>query len=126
MTQNDIPREMTAKERREIRKLVTTLCANYDHEYGCLPLDSECYMFGKWYTGNFCKYFQNSVLPTNPELEASLMRKHATPCKMCGREFTPNGRQAYCSEKCRQSAKRMAVAARVRKHRQKQGPDVTK
>lgn len=32
-------RELTRDERRGIRKLVTELCANYDRDYGCLPLD---------------------------------------------------------------------------------------
>ena len=40
-------RELTRDERKGIRKLVTEMCANYDREYGCLPLDCECYMLGK-------------------------------------------------------------------------------
>lgn len=32
-------RELTREEKRAIRKLVFSLCANYDREYGCLPLD---------------------------------------------------------------------------------------
>lgn len=39
-------RELTSREKSRIRKLVTNLCANYDKEYGCLPLDCDCYMFG--------------------------------------------------------------------------------
>ena len=35
-------RELTVPERRSIRKLVTGSCANYDRDYGCLPLDCEC------------------------------------------------------------------------------------
>ena len=31
-------RELTPKEIRSIRKLVTSKCASYDKEYGCLPL----------------------------------------------------------------------------------------
>ena len=38
-------RGLTAKEKRVIRKLATTQCVSYDHEYGCLPLDGTCYMF---------------------------------------------------------------------------------
>ena len=40
-------RELTRKEKTAIRSLVVTWCANYDREYGCLPLDSDCYMLGK-------------------------------------------------------------------------------
>ena len=50
-------RELTRKEKAAIRKLVVTLCANYDREYGCLPLDCECYMLGKCWTGAYCRYF---------------------------------------------------------------------
>ena len=39
-------RELTTGERCSIRKLVTGHCANYDSEYGCLPLDCECPMLG--------------------------------------------------------------------------------
>ena len=36
-------RELTRQEKTEIRKLVTKWCANYDKDYGCLPLDCPCY-----------------------------------------------------------------------------------
>ena len=39
-------RELSTGKRRSIRKLVTGSCANYDSEYGCLPLDCECPMLG--------------------------------------------------------------------------------
>lgn len=39
-------RELTGKEKRQIKKLVVSKCANYDKEYGCLPLDCECYSSG--------------------------------------------------------------------------------
>ncbi len=65
------PRELTESERRRIRKLITSLCANYDKEYGCLPLDSNCHMFGFCYMNSaMCKYFRNAVLPNDTELEA--------------------------------------------------------
>ena len=31
-------RELTREEKRAIHKLVKSLCANYDKDYGCLPL----------------------------------------------------------------------------------------
>lgn len=39
-------RELTGREKQRIKKLVTSLCANYDKEYGCLPLDCDCPMLG--------------------------------------------------------------------------------
>lgn len=35
-------RELTSKEKRSIKRLIKRLCANYDSEYGCLPLDCDC------------------------------------------------------------------------------------
>ena len=61
-------RELTRDERKGIRKLVTEMCANYDRDYGCLPLDCECYMLGKWWTGAYCRYFREAVLPLDPVL----------------------------------------------------------
>ena len=31
-------RELTGREKQRMKKLITSLCANYDREYGCLPL----------------------------------------------------------------------------------------
>lgn len=68
------PRELTGEEKRDIKKLVESSCANYDRNYSCLPLECECYMFRKWWTGAFCRYFEKAVLPLNPVLEISLMQ----------------------------------------------------
>ena len=64
-------RELTRQERAAIRKLVTDLCANHDNQDRlCLPLDCPCYMLHKWWTGSFCRYFQEAVLPVDPALES--------------------------------------------------------
>ena len=97
-------RELTRKEKTAIRSLVVTWCANYDREYGCLPLDSDCYMLGKCWTGSYCRYFRESVLPLDPALEASLMSEGPRPdfkiCPVCGGAVAPDRRQAYCSAAC--------------------------
>ena len=59
-------RELTREEKAKIRKLVKKWCANYDKECGCLPLDCECYMLGKCWTGAYCRYFREAVLPQKP------------------------------------------------------------
>lgn len=123
-----IPRELTAAERREIRHLVVGLCANYDSEYGCLPLDRECYMLNKWWTGSLCKYFESSVLPTNPVLERALKGEppaNTKPCAVCGKRFPVAGRKTYCSEKCREQGQRAADAKRAKKYRKNKGCTVT-
>ena len=68
-----LARELTREEKRAIRALVTKWCANYDRECGCLPLDCECYMLGKCWTGAYCRYFREAVLPLDPALEVSLL-----------------------------------------------------
>ena len=72
-------RELTREEKRKIRALVVKWCANYNKEYGCLPLECECYMFGKCWTGAYCHYFREAVLPLDPALEAALLTEGPPP-----------------------------------------------
>lgn len=59
-------RELTGREKQRIKKLVTSLCANYDKEYGCLPLDCDCPMLGICFTNSaLCKlvqFFRKSLI----------------------------------------------------------------
>ena len=92
-------RELTRDEKKKIRTLVTGMCANYDRESGlCLPLACACYMLHKCWTGAYCRYFREAVLPLNPELQASLTTEGISPelraCAVCGKAFLPEGRQA--------------------------------
>ena len=113
-------RELTPKEIRSIRKLVTTKCANNDKEYGCLPLDCECPMLNTCYTHSaMCSYFRESVLPNDPELSAAFQPLPTKRCKYCGKPFPVDGRKVYCSANCADAASREQTAARVRKHREK-------
>ena len=113
-------RELTEKERRRIRKLVTDRCANYHEDFGCLPLDCNCVMLEKVYCGNaMCRYFRESVLPNDPELNASLQGLAAKRCKHCGKPFPASGRRIYCSDRCRNESQKKDTAARVRQHRKK-------
>lgn len=115
-------RELTEKERRGIRRLVTQKCANYDPEYSCLPLDCACVMLEKAYCGNaMCRYFRESVLPNDPELNASLQGLAAKRCKHCGKSFPANGWRIYCSDRCRNESQKKDTAARVQKHRRNKG-----
>lgn len=72
-------RELTREEKSKIRALVVKWCANYDKEYGCLPLECECYMFGKCWTGAYCRYFREAVLP----LDRSFPFNSAVPERLC-------------------------------------------
>lgn len=113
-------RELTSKAKRSIKKLVKRLCANYDSEYGCLPLDCDCPMFGICYTNSaMCRYFRGSVLPNDPELQASLESQPVRTCQYCSQKFPADGKWVYCSPQCAESARRQQNAARVRKFRDK-------
>ena len=114
-------RELTREEKRAIRALVTKWCANYDRECGCLPLDCECYMLGKCWTGAYCRYFREVVLPLDPALEVSLLtegpRPDFKPCPICGGAVPADGRMAYCSESCARIALRRQKRDYMRKKR---------
>lgn len=114
-------RELTAREKQRIKKLIVSTCANYDKEYGCLPLDCDCPMFGIYYTNSgLCTWLRGALLPTVPELQAVFESKQLKVCKECGKSFVAQGKRVYCSEKCTEDARRKQTAARVRKHREKQ------
>ena len=116
-------RELTREEKAAIRALVVKWCANYDRECGCLPLDCECYMLGKCWTGAYCRYFREAVLPLAPELLAALTVEGSSPelraCAVCGKAFLPEGRQAYCSDACKTEGNRRKSRERMRKMREK-------
>ena len=96
-----MPRELTREEKKSIRALVTRWCANYDREYGCLPLECECFMLMKCWTGPMCRYFRDAVLPIDPALAVQLAQEGPVEelriCPLCGRAFLPKRRQLYCS-----------------------------
>ena len=120
-------RELTVPERRSIRKLVTGSCANYDRDYGCLPLDCECPMLGICYTNSaMCRYFREAVLPNDPELEAALQALPTKRCQHCGKPFPVSGRRVYCSDKCADDARKKACgSAKGNQNRQSRCADDT-
>jgi len=115
----DETRELTRDERAAIQKLVTKMCANYQRGYGCLPLECECYMLGKWWTGAYCRYFQSAVLPLDPALEAALTggAVDMCSCAVCGKAFPSKNRQIYCSAACAKKAQRRQQRDHMRKKR---------
>ena len=89
-------RELTGREKQRIKKLVTSLCANYDKEYGCLPLDCDCPMLGICFTNSaLCRYFRKSVLPEDAGLEAVFTQISTTHCKQSRSQLTENGCTAH-------------------------------
>ena len=114
-------RELTGREKQRIKKLITSLCTNYDKEYGCLSLDCDCPMLGICFTNSaLCRKFRSDLLPEASELRAVFEPLPLAVCKECGKHFQKKGKCAYCSDKCATEARRRQTAARVRKHREKQ------
>lgn len=83
-------------------------------------------MFGKCWTGAYCRYFREAVLPLDPALEAALLtegpRPEFKPCPICGGAVPADGRMAYCSESCA----RIALRRQKRDYMRKNGGDVWK
>ena len=110
--------ELSNSVKKRIKKHVANCCANYSKEYGCLPLESECYMFSVGFTDSkLCKYYEQAVLPTDAELFALFKGVPTKICRHCGKLFASTGRKVYCSEQCAEEAHRQRAAERVRKHR---------
>jgi len=118
-------RELTREELREIRKLATDMCANFDRDYGCLLLDGKCYMFyGVAYTcSGLCKYFRNAVLPLEPRLEALFngenIAEYIKTCAVCGKELFAGGNRAKYCEPCARRVHRRQKNESDRKRRSK-------
>ena len=116
-------RELTGRERQAIRRSIKSICANYDNEYGCLPLDSDCIIFDIAYSGDIiCKWFRDAVMPQVPEIERILTDSTASEtklCAVCGKKFPLNRRQKYCSEKCSLKSRRKSVAGNVKEYRRR-------
>lgn len=112
-------RELTRREKTAIRALVTKWCANYDRELGCLPLECECFMLGKCWTGAYCRYFREAVLPLDPALEADLSGRGigSARCPVCGRPIPADGRRRYCSPACGKTAHRKQQREHMRRKR---------
>ena len=114
-------RELTREEKAAIRKLVTRLCANYDRDVGCLPLDCPCYMLEKCWTGRCAATSGRRCCPMIPCWRRPLLRKapppETRPCPVCGRAFLPDGRTRYCSPGCAKAARLKKQRGYMRKYR---------
>ena len=78
-------RELTGQEKQRIKKLITSLCANYDKEDGCLPLS------GSPQNNKFCGERRNSGMNElrSYQTEASGMELVTTSnCPMFGICYT--------------------------------------
>lgn len=113
-------RELSRSEKAMISSSVHKKCANYDNEYGCMPMDSDCYMLKIGYTdSSLCKYYENCILPTEVEIQMHLrkMNGNMKECEICGSLFVACKNQKFCSEACKIIAQRKGAAERKRRQR---------
>ena len=106
-------RELTREELRDMKRLATNMCANFDREQGCLILDGKCYMsYGVAFTCSaICEYYRRAVLPLNLQLKALFsgenIAEHIKSCAVCGKELYAVGNRAkYCKSCARRVHRR--------------------
>ncbi|MGV2443231.1 UNVERIFIED_CONTAM: hypothetical protein FO527_03785 [Bacillus sp. ATCC 13368] len=110
-------KEIVKQMEKEIKKLITSTCANFI-DGNCILLDRECPLISGGVYRNkkipasdcSCTYFEKSVLPANKTLEAIYYGKETVlnkTCKGCGKGFNSvSNRAVYCSDVCRKSARK--------------------
>ena len=87
-------RELTREEKAAIRKLVTRLCANYDRDVGCLPLELSLLYAGEVLDGCAVPLLpgggaaQRSRAGGVPSLRKALSRKPG-PARYAAGLFSP-------------------------------------
>lgn len=115
-------RELSPQEKRRINRSVRDQCSLYDKEYGCLYLDTACYMSRIGFTSSsLCRYYEEAILPMEAELVRIFKRRDLKKCRYCGRTFPINRHQLYCSDRCSDLARKKKTAERVRRYRERNG-----
>lgn len=107
---------------RKAKKLAREECAcNYSGE--CVLLDCDCVIQNSGISLSegtiLCKYFSESVLPSDPQLQYIFKRDsdRFVVCAICEKAFVPTGnRQKYCTA-CR-SIQRKKQQAKWRRENQ--------
>ncbi|MFR8873644.1 MAG: cysteine-rich VLP protein [Oscillospiraceae bacterium] len=86
---------------------MTKWCANYDREWGCLPLECECYMLGKCWTGAVLPLLPEAVLPLTRcwrKPRTGGARSRPSALLHGGRPFLPDNLAALLLPSLRQGA----------------------
>lgn len=113
----DVPR-ISEQQLRRCKKLIRSLCCNYDHG-NCLALDDgePCICVQSISYSLLCKWFRHAVLPADRELYAEIMKERPEKrCCICGKPlFSRSNRAKYCPD-CAQRERRKQDARRKREH----------
>ena len=114
-------RELTRNEKAALRRVIIKNCANYDYEFGCLGLPSNCYMFNVGFTcSSLCTLFEEALLPMSPEFQVLFGPSvEKRKCDVCGKMFPKSHNQKYCSKKCAAIARRKKVRDNTAAYREK-------
>lgn len=113
--------------------LIKSECANYFTDSGgkgeiknyCCLIDKQCVFYSEEKNPR-CKYFEQSVLPLNPELEFKYRkeRKLSTlqiqkTCKQCLQSFIPKKQNEKYCEDCKLQRKKEQTKLSVQKYRER-------
>lgn len=113
---------------KKLISLIKNECANFNYDGNCCyPKDNTCCFFTDSNELQRCKYFENGVLPLDPELEFEYRKERKmdmagfymreNTCNRCGESFISHSNaQKYC-KKCEPIMKRQKTKLRVRKSR---------
>lgn len=110
-----LPR-MDDKQLRRAKKLIRSLCCNYDNGK-CIALDDgePCACVQSISYSLLCKWFRYAVLPDDRELQADIMgNRPEKSCVFCGKPiFSTSNRAKYCPD-CAKRERRKQDAKRKR------------
>lgn len=114
-----LPRMDEAQFRRA-KKLIRSLCANYDNGY-CLLLDDgydPCVCPQLISYSVLCKYFRAAVLPADKELYAKIMDADSRRrCADCKEHFLSGSKNTLYCHSCADKRKRRSKREWARKNR---------
>ena len=98
-------RELTGREKQRIKKLVTSLCANYDKEYGCLYVFLCQHLLHLFYQQRTMQIFPQ-VCPAGRCRVGSRIHANTDHSLQTMRQAVPNGRKTgvLLTALCRRSS----------------------
>ena len=116
-----LERELTPSEISRVNKLVRKECCNHDCGNCIMADDGDEHACAQLMSRHMsCRWFEEAVLPLDPELALQLSEEKETPvayCEICGQEIIKtNNKKKYC-DSCAARRKRKQSAKSLRKMR---------
>ena len=112
---------ITKAQSKQVNKLVRLLCCNCCND-NCLLLDDgethRCVQLIS-FSGIYCNYLKNSVLPADKKLFNEIMGANNGSCKQCGKSFYKTSAKTKYCEDCAKQRHRKQKTLSEQKRRQK-------